>query len=86
MQKHGDIPVPAFIKAEFDHECEYGDLWMDFIPGSALDVFWEKFNNHTKWRPAGILGVFSQRYEISRSPAHNEFASALLMDQLPAVL
>lgn len=86
VQKHADIPIPAFIKAEFHHECEYGDLWMDFIPGSALDVFWEKFNNRTKWRPAGILGAFSQRYEIFRSPAYNEFSSALLMDQLPVVL
>lgn len=48
MSKYTDIPIPGFIKAEFDDRKKQGSLWMEFVPNRTLDVVWDKLDIEMK--------------------------------------
>jgi Phosphotransferase enzyme family len=48
VSKYTDIPIPTFIKAEFDAKKKQGSLWMGFVAGPTLDVVWDKLGPDTK--------------------------------------
>ncbi len=62
-----DISLPEWLAEDFPHDREVGCLWMTFIPGTTLDVSWEKLEDDTKQRLCrDIWDIIAKIREIRR--------------------
>jgi hypothetical protein len=72
LEQRTDIPIPDFIKSEYDEGPQKGYLWMSVVPGRTLDCMWQEVDADTKRRLCRDTWAIVAKIRLIRRPPECE--------------